>query len=76
MLQNIKHIDLDDFSESFPSFLIISFIPFTYSIIDGMAFGFIVYPLLKLILKRHNEVKTPLYLISFLFLLHFLFQTL
>lgn len=76
MLQNIKHIDLDDFSESFPSFLIISFIPFTYSIIDGMSFGFIVYPLIKLILKRHNEVKPPLYLISFLFLLNFLFQTL
>ncbi|WP_273128588.1 NCS2 family permease [Metabacillus sp. HB246100] len=76
MIQNIKHIDLEDFSESFPSFLIIALIPFTYSIVDGMAFGFIMYPILKLILNKKDEVKAPLYVISALFLLNFVFHTL
>jgi adenine/guanine/hypoxanthine permease len=75
MIQNIKNIDLDDFSESFPSFLIIALIPFTYSIVDGMAFGFIMYPFLKFILKRRDEIKPPLYLIALLFLLNFIFHS-
>ncbi|MGM0873390.1 MAG: NCS2 family permease [Bacillota bacterium] len=74
MIQNIQHIDLNDFSESFPAFLIIALIPFTYSIVDGMAFGFIMYPFLKVILKRRNEVKPPLYFIAGLFLLNFIFH--
>ncbi|WP_175638797.1 NCS2 family permease [Metabacillus schmidteae] len=76
MIQNIQHIDLNDFSESFPAFLIIALIPFTYSIVDGMAFGFIMYPILKVILKRKDEVKPSLYIIALLFLLNFVFHTL
>jgi AGZA family xanthine/uracil permease-like MFS transporter len=76
MIQNIQHIELDDFSECFPAFLIIALIPFTYSIVDGMAFGFIMYPFLKLVLKRQNEVKAPLYFIAGLFLLNFIFHSL
>ncbi|MDQ0229518.1 NCS2 family permease [Metabacillus malikii] len=75
MLQNIKHIDLEDFSECFPAFLIITFIPFTYSIIDGMAFGFIVYPILKIAVGKFKEVKPTLYVISLLFLINILFQS-
>jgi AGZA family xanthine/uracil permease-like MFS transporter len=74
MIQNIQHIDLNDFSESFPAFLIIALIPFTYSIVDGMAFGFIMYPFLKVVLKRRKEVKPPLYFIAGLFLLNFIFH--
>ncbi len=75
MIQNIQHIDVSDFSESFPAFLIIALIPFTYSIVDGMAFGFIMYPILKVILKRKHEVKPALFIIAFLFLLNFIFHT-
>ncbi|OAS86649.1 MULTISPECIES: NCS2 family permease [Metabacillus] len=76
MIQNIQHIDLTDFSESFPSFLIIALIPFTYSIVDGMAFGFIIYPFLKVLLNRRKEVKPPLYFIAGLFLLNFILHAL
>ncbi|WP_226530200.1 NCS2 family permease [Metabacillus niabensis] len=76
MIQNIQHIDLHDFSESFPAFLIIALIPFTYSIVDGMAFGFIMYPILKVILNRKDEVKPALYIIALLFLFNFVFHTL
>jgi adenine/guanine/hypoxanthine permease len=76
MIQNIQHIELEDFSESFPAFLIIALIPFTYSIVDGMAFGFIMYPFLKVVLRRSKEVKPPLYFIAGLFLLNFIFHAL
>lgn len=74
MLQNIRNLDLKDLSESFPSFFIIAMIPFTYSIADGMAIGFILYPILKIALGKAKEVSLPLYLISSLFLINFILQ--
>ncbi|WP_243291662.1 NCS2 family permease [Bacillus sp. FJAT-47783] len=75
MVQSIQHINLKDFTESFPAFLIIVLIPLTYSIVDGMAFGFIAYPIIKLFMKRRNEIAIPLYVIAFLFLVNFIFHT-
>jgi AGZA family xanthine/uracil permease-like MFS transporter len=71
MIQNVKNIHFEDFSEGFPAFLIIALIPLTYSIADGIAFGFIAYPLLKLVLGRGREVAVPLYIASGLFFLNF-----
>lgn len=72
MLQNIKTIDLDDISEWIPAFLIITIIPFTYSIVDGIGFGFIVYPILKVIVGKGKEVSLTLYIIALLFLVNFI----
>lgn len=70
MLQNVQNINLKDFSEGFPAFLIIAIIPLSYSIVDGIAFGFVVYPLLKLALGKRREVPALLYIIAGLFLLN------
>ena len=51
MITSIQQIPLNDFSEGFPAFLIIVMIPLTYSIADGIAFGFIAYPILKVALE-------------------------
>nr|WP_241254734.1 NCS2 family permease [Brevibacillus sp. SYP-B805] len=72
MLQKVENINLRDFSEGFPAFLIIAVIPLSYSIVDGIAFGFVAYPLLKLALGRRREVPALLYLIAGLFLLSML----
>lgn len=74
MLQNIVHISMDDFSESFPALLIIVMIPLTYSIADGMAIGFILYPLMKLLLGKGKEIHPALYLIAILFISNFVIQ--
>ncbi|SET48357.1 putative MFS transporter, AGZA family, xanthine/uracil permease [Salinibacillus kushneri] len=74
MLQNIRNLDLKDMSESFPAFLIIALIPFTYSIADGMAIGFILYPILKIAIGRAKEVSFTLYIIASLFLVNFVFH--
>ncbi|PWW30149.1 AGZA family xanthine/uracil permease-like MFS transporter [Cytobacillus oceanisediminis] len=74
MLQNIRHLDLKDLSESFPAFFIIAMIPFTYSIADGIAIGFILYPILKVSIGRAKEVSVALYVIAALFLFNFVFH--
>ncbi|MGM0836475.1 MAG: NCS2 family permease [Bacillota bacterium] len=72
MLQSVKQIDFQDLTEGFPAFLVIVMIPFSYSIADGIAFGFIAYPLVKLALGKAKEVSAPLYIIAALFFLTFL----
>ncbi|NYE05791.1 AGZA family xanthine/uracil permease-like MFS transporter [Bacillus niacini] len=74
MLQNIVHISMDDLTESFPALLIIVLIPLTYSIADGMAIGFVLYPLLKLLLGKGKEVHPALYFIAILFFSNFVIQ--
>ncbi|ALC89155.1 permease [Bacillus sp. FJAT-18017] len=74
MLQNIVHISMEDLSESFPALLIIVLIPLTYSIADGMAIGFVLYPLLKLLLGKGKEVHPVLYFIAILFFSNFVIQ--
>ncbi|AGX05074.1 hypothetical protein B14911_23072 [Bacillus sp. NRRL B-14911] len=74
MLQNIRNLDMKDMSESFPAFFIIAMIPFTYSIADGIAVGFILYPILKIAIGRAKEVSVALYVIAGLFLANFVFH--
>ncbi|MDO7908100.1 NCS2 family permease [Paenibacillus sp. JX-17] len=71
MVQSVREIDFSDFTEAFPAFLVMVMIPFTYSIVDGMAFGFIAYPVAKLAVGRGREVSKVLYVISVLFLANF-----
>ncbi|MDY0409703.1 NCS2 family permease [Virgibacillus soli] len=72
MLGNIVHIDFSDFTEVFPAFLVIIMIPLTYSIVDGIAFGFIAYPLLKIFTKKYKQLSIPLCTIALLFLAYFI----
>ncbi|WP_284139911.1 MULTISPECIES: NCS2 family permease [unclassified Virgibacillus] len=71
MAQNIRHISLEDLSEAIPAFLVTAMIPFTYSIADGMAFGFIAYPIVKVALGKRKELSPVLLVIASLFVLDF-----
>lgn len=73
MLKNIKDIDWDDFSEAIPAFLIISGIPFCYSIADGMILGFITYPLIKVLAGRGKSIGWLTYLLAVLLLAYLIF---
>lgn len=74
MMQQLQHIEFDDFSEWFPAFLIIVLIPLTGSISTGLAFGFAAYPLLKLFTGRGAEMHRLSYGLGFLFLMNLVFQ--
>jgi AGZA family xanthine/uracil permease-like MFS transporter len=70
MMKSIQDIPFHDFSEGFPAFLIIICIPMTSSIADGLAFGFIIYPIVKIAIGKWKQVSPLVYLISTLFLLN------
>ncbi|MFK9093962.1 NCS2 family permease [Bacillus salipaludis] len=75
MLTNITNIDFTDFTEAFPAFLVIIMIPLTYSIVDGIAFGFIAYPLVKLFTNKQKQLTVSMFIISILFLTNFLLHS-
>lgn len=72
MLKSIKEIDFDDFSEYFPAFLIIIMIPLTYNIADGIAFGFIFYPIVKILTGKRKELNKTICVIGLLFFANYL----
>ena len=73
MIQNVRKIAWEDFSESIPAFIVIIGIPFCYSIGDGLALGFISYPLIKAFGGKGKEVKPLMYILSGILLLYFIF---
>jgi AGZA family xanthine/uracil permease-like MFS transporter len=72
MLKNIVHIDWDDATESIPAFLTLLMMPLTFSITDGLAFGFISYALLKLVSGRGKQVHWLIYLFAVLFVVRYI----
>lgn len=74
MLASIKEIDMHDITEALPSFLTVLVMILTYSIAEGMAWGLIVYTLVKLLSGRYKEVTPTLYVISALLVLRYLFM--
>ncbi|MEJ2745099.1 MAG: NCS2 family permease [bacterium] len=71
MARNVAKIDWADYSEAIPAFLIIVGIPLTYSIADGLAFGFISYPFLKLLGGRGKTVNPLVYVLGIIFLMRY-----
>ncbi|MDQ0657598.1 NCS2 family permease [Paenibacillus sp. W2I17] len=74
MISNVQRINFKEFAEGFPAFLIIVLIPLTYSIVDGMAFGFIIYTILNLAAGNRKKIPFALYVITALFLVNFIAQ--
>jgi AGZA family xanthine/uracil permease-like MFS transporter len=56
-----------------PAFLTLIGIPLSYSIADGLALGFISYPIIKLLSGRGREVGWLTYLLALVLLLYFVF---
>jgi len=73
MMWGVKNINWDDMFEAIPAFLSVVAIPFTYSIADGIAIGFISYPVLKLFGGRAREVSPVVYVLGVLFVLRYVF---
>ncbi|WP_066065100.1 NCS2 family permease [Neobacillus soli] len=72
MVQSLKEIPFDDFTEAFPAYLMMAIMPLSFSIANGIAFGFIAYPILKLVTGRRSEVSITMYVIAFFFLIYFI----
>jgi AGZA family xanthine/uracil permease-like MFS transporter len=71
MARSLQRVDWSDVTESFPAFLVLVGIPFSWSIADGIAFGFIAYPALKLLSGRPREASWLVYALGALFVLRY-----
>lgn len=70
MMGGVRQVAWDDLSEAVPAFLVIAGIPFTSSIADGLALGFISYPAIKLLSGRGREVGWLAYVLGVTLLLY------
>lgn len=73
MMANVTKIDWKDYTKSIPAFLTIMIMPVTFSITEGISFGFISYALLKLFSGRGKEVSKLVYIFATLFIVRYIF---
>lgn len=73
MMRSATEIDWHDITEAAPAFMTIAFMPFTYSIADGIAMGFITYAAIKLVCGRSKEVPVMVWLVAVCWLAKFWF---
>jgi AGZA family xanthine/uracil permease-like MFS transporter len=71
MMKEVSRIPWEEMTEAFPAFLTIIIMPLSFSVTDGIAFGFISYALLKLVAGRGRDVHWILYLFAVLFVLRY-----
>ncbi len=72
MLREVVHLNWEDSTESVPAVITVLMIPFTYSIANGIAFGFISYAALKLFTGRAKQVPVMVWVIAAIFLFKFI----
>lgn len=72
MFKNVKYIDWTDFEIAVPCFLTIAFMPFSYSISNGIGVGIISYVLIKAIRGKFKEIHPLMYVLAALFVLMFI----
>jgi len=72
MMGSIGKIEWDDFDIALPAFLTLVLMPFTYSISNGIAAGFIFFVITKLAKGKVKEVHPILYVVSALFVLSYI----
>jgi len=73
MLRELVELPWDDATEVVPAALTALLMPFTYSIANGVAFGFISYAGLKLFTGRARQVKAIVWIIAAVFLFRFFY---
>lgn len=73
MITAVKSIPWDDLTESIPAFITMIAMPLTFSIANGLALGFIFYPLLKLLTGRRREASPLVYVLAALFILRYVY---
>ncbi len=73
MLSDVVEIDWARIEHAFPAFITIVGIPMTYSITNGIGFGFISYCLIMVVTGRAREVKPLMWVAALAFLAMFIF---
>ncbi len=73
MLSSVAKINFKDNTEAIPAFVVVVLMSFTYNIGIGITGGFILYPFLKVVSGRSNEIHPGLWILAGISLLFFYF---
>lgn len=73
MMEPVKNIPFDDFSESIPAFICMIMMPLTYSISNGILLGMIAYVLMNMICGKFKKLSPAMYILAALFILKYMF---
>ncbi len=76
MMGSVAEIRWSDPAESIPCFLTILLMPLTFSIAEGLAVGFIAYPLVKAFQGKPHEVNGVMWFLAVIFLVRFVLMAL
>lgn len=68
MAKSVVDIQWDDVTEYVPAMITVLTMPLTFSIADGIAFGFIAYVAIKLLSGRYRDLNTILVLLALAFI--------
>jgi len=74
MLRELTELNWDDTTEVIPAAVTALMMPFTYSIANGLAFGFIAYALIKLFTGQGAKVHWMVWVIGGVFLAKFIYM--
>jgi adenine/guanine/hypoxanthine permease len=73
MLKSVLKVAWSDPSESVPAFLALIGIPLTFSIANGLALGFVSYPVVKAAAGRAREVSPLVWVLALLFVVRYIY---
>ncbi len=71
MVRELVEVEWNDITNAIPAALTAIIMPFTYSIAEGIAFGFISYVVIKAFTGRFREIHIATLIIALLFVLRF-----
>ena len=71
MARGLSEIDWEDVTEYAPAVVTALAMPFTFSIANGIALGFIAYAVVKLLSGRFAEAKLPVVILAALFVVRY-----
>jgi AGZA family xanthine/uracil permease-like MFS transporter len=72
MVEQIKNVNFDNFSESIPAFVCMLMMPLTYSISNGILIGMITYVLMNMICGKFKKLSPAMYILAILFILKYI----
>jgi len=72
MTRSLTEVEWDDLTEAAPAVITALAMPFTFSIAEGIAFGFISYVAIKLVTGRFSEIHPAVGILAVLFVIKYL----
>ncbi|CAA2930494.1 hypothetical protein [Arsenophonus endosymbiont of Bemisia tabaci] len=68
MTSSLTRVAWHDLTESVPAFIKAVMMPFSFSITEGIALGFIAYCVIKISTRRWREIGLAVVIVSLLFI--------